>query len=82
MTVLTKNHQEIFYTQSNVTFKNLSELEIDAYIKTKEPFDKAGAYAIQGEGHQLVLTYDGDFFTIMGLPIKEVIKAINKIKTS
>ena len=82
VTVLTKNHQEIFYTQSNVTFKNLSELEIDAYIKTKEPFDKAGAYAIQGEGHQLVLTYDGDFFTIMGLPIKEVIKAINKIKTS
>lgn len=82
VTVMTKNHQEIFYTQSNVTFKNLSELEIDAYIETKEPFDKAGAYAIQGEGHQLVSTYDGDFFTIMGLPIKEVIKAVNKIKTS
>jgi septum formation protein len=82
VTVMTKDHQEIFYTQSSVTFKELSELEIDAYIETEEPFDKAGSYAIQGEGHQLVSTYDGDFFTIMGLPIKDVIKAINKIKTS
>lgn len=82
VTVITKNHQETFYTQSNVTFKELSELEINAYIETEEPFDKAGSYAIQGEGHQLVSTYDGDFFTIMGLPIKEVIQAIHKIKTS
>ena len=82
VTVISKHKEETFYTESNVTFKALSELEIDAYIHTEEPFGKAGAYAIQGKGHQLISTYDGDFFTIMGLPIKEVIEAIEKIKTS
>lgn len=82
VTVLTHDFQESFYTVSNVKFKTLTEADIKWYIETNEPFDKAGSYAIQGEGHQLIDTYDGDFFTIMGLPIKEVLKVLSKIKTS
>ena len=53
--------------------KPLSDLEIKAYIKTGEPMDKAGSYAIQDEGRHLVEKYEGDFFTIMGLPLKKVL---------
>lgn len=82
VTILSNDFKESFYTVSNVKFKALKEEVIHWYIETKEPFDKAGSYAIQGEGHQLIDTYDGDFFTIMGLPIKEVLKVLSKIKTS
>ncbi len=57
-----------FYDKAYVTFKNLSDEEIFDYIKTKEPFDKAGGYAIQGIGSKLISEYKGDFYTIMGLP--------------
>lgn len=82
VTIIKKNYYEMFYTEANVTFKHLSERAINQYIETKEPFDKAGSYGIQGEGRQLIESFDGDFFTIMGLPIKEVLEAINKLKTS
>jgi septum formation protein len=82
VTILSNTIQESFYTEANVTFKSLTSEDIIAYINTKEPFDKAGSYAIQGEGHKLIDTYDGDFFTIMGLPIKEVLQRLKKIKTS
>jgi septum formation protein len=82
VTVIKKNSIETFYTQSNVTFKQLSELDINDYLKTNEPFDKAGSYGIQGEGRKLIESFDGDFYTIMGLPIKEVMESLYKIKTS
>ncbi len=55
--------------ETKVTFKKLTGLEIDAYIKTKEPLDKAGAYAIQGLGSVLVKRIDGDYFNVIGLPL-------------
>ena len=57
-----------FFDKAYVTFKVLSDEEIYNYIKTKEPFDKAGGYAIQGKGNALIKEYKGDFYTIMGLP--------------
>ena len=57
-----------FYDKAYVTFKELSDQEIYDYIKTKEPFDKAGGYAIQGIGKSLIKEFKGDFYTIMGLP--------------
>lgn len=72
--------EETFVSQAQVCMKKLTELEIRAYIKTKEPMDKAGSYGIQGEGGNLVETYKGDFFTIMGLPLKEVVKQLDKFK--
>ena len=57
-----------FYDKSYVKFRELSDKEIFDYIKTKEPFDKAGGYAIQGIGKSLVESYKGDLYTIIGLP--------------
>ncbi len=62
-----------FVSETEVWMKNLSDLEILNYIKTGEPMDKAGAYGIQGEGGSLVDHYKGDFFTIVGLPLKDVL---------
>ena len=56
-------------SQANVKFAPLTEADIRAYVATKEPLDKAGAYGIQGIGGQLVERLDGDFFTVMGLPM-------------
>ncbi len=58
-----------FAEESLVTFYPLSDAEIDAYIRTGEPMDKAGAYGIQGLGALLVERIDGDFFNVMGLPV-------------
>ena len=55
---------------STVEFKNFSESEALEYVKTGEPMDKAGAYAIQGIGAKLVLRYEGEFDTIVGLGLK------------
>jgi septum formation protein len=68
-----KSHLEAVSTR--VTVKELSELEIDAYIKTAEPFDKAGAYAIQGIGAFMIEGIEGSFSNVVGLPICEVVRA-------
>ncbi len=52
---------------SDVTFRELSDNDIDEYIATGEPMDKAGAYGIQGLGGRFVTEYNGDFDTIVGL---------------
>jgi len=53
----------------NVRFRSMSEAEIDRYIATGEPMDKAGAYGIQGYGATIVESIEGDFFAVMGLPL-------------
>ena len=57
---------------SHVRFRTLSEAVIDAYLDTGEPFDKAGAYAVQGEGRALVDRVDGSLSNVIGLPLDEV----------
>ena len=56
---------------TNVCFHTLSEKLINAYVDTGEPMDKAGAYGAQGLGSMLIRKIDGDFFTVMGLPVAE-----------
>lgn len=59
---------------SKVTFKELSDEDIADYLRKGESFDKAGAYAIQGEGEALVDHYDGALDTIIGLPVERLLK--------
>ena len=54
---------------TKVTFRALSDLEIRAYIQTGEPMDKAGSYGIQGYGAMFVRCIEGDYFSVMGLPL-------------
>ena len=55
--------------KTHVTFRNLSEDEIRAYVKTREPMDKAGAYGIQEKGSIFIEKIDGDYFNVVGLPV-------------
>lgn len=64
-----KNTEKINYCVTKVFFKNLTEEEINWYIESREPMDKAGAYGIQGLGNVFVEKIDGDFFNVMGFPL-------------
>jgi len=69
-------HAESVSTQ--VRFKPLSEGELSGYIKTGEPFGKAGAYAIQGVGSFMVESISGSYNNVVGLPVCALIKALLK----
>ena len=62
----------VAYQTTRVRFAELSTKEIDWYIATGEPFGKAGAYAIQGKASLFIEEIEGDYFNIMGLPIRLV----------
>jgi septum formation protein len=78
VTLVTEGKIETFLSESKVTMKPFSHERILKYVESLEPMDKAGAYAIQGLGGELVEKYEGDFFTIMGLPISQLLL---KLKT-
>ena len=58
----------------DVTFHLLTAADIRAYIATREPMDKAGAYGIQGFGATIVARVDGDYFAVMGLPLQRLVR--------
>jgi septum formation protein len=62
--------------ESQVTFRKLTDAEIDAYIATDEPFDKAGAYGIQGVGGGFISHVEGSSDNVMGLPAERVVAAL------
>lgn len=68
------------YVVSAVTFKNITDEDIKDYIKTKEPMDKAGSYAIQGIGSKFIQSYSGQYDNIVGLPMKKVLELLENIK--
>ncbi len=68
--------QEIACTE--VTFRQLSKQEINNYITSGESMDKAGAYGIQGLGGSLIEKINGCYYNVVGLPVKETLKIINK----
>ena len=76
VTIINKDKEISFYEVSTVYMKNYNDIQIYEYIKTGEPYGKAGGYGIQGEGGKLVESYEGDFFTIVGLPLKKLQKEL------
>jgi len=77
--LLTADGQErVFCEATNVTFYELEETLIWKYIQSKDPFDKAGAYGIQGEGCVLVKGIEGDYFNVMGLPVARLYRELNE----
>jgi septum formation protein len=63
---------------TRVYIKKLTGQEIDAYVKTGEPLDKAGAYAIQGMGAVIVEKIEGDYYNVMGLPLHALTEALKE----
>ena len=63
---------------TNVTFRRMTDDTLRAYIATGEPMDKAGAYGIQGYGAALVDRIEGDFFSVMGLPLRLVLRLMEE----
>ena len=61
-----------------VQMREMSGAEIDAYVATEEPLDKAGAYSLQGMGRQFILGLEGDYLAAVGLPLRPIIDFLKK----
>jgi MAF protein len=66
-------------SSTRVRFAALGDDEIDAYVATGEPLDKAGAYGIQGRGAALVESIEGDFYTVMGFPLGLFVRSLPEL---
>ncbi|MGN0520188.1 MAG: Maf family protein [Candidatus Fimenecus sp.] len=69
----------LFYAQTRVTFYQLTDAEIDAYVQSGEPLDKAGAYGIQGRGALFVEKIDGDYLNVVGLPLAKTARILKEV---
>ncbi len=79
VTLTTTTRQKSFSVETDVTFKTLSDEEIDYYVQHYKPFDKAGAYGIQEWiGHIGVTGLQGSYFNVMGLPVQRIYEALRQ----
>lgn len=65
--------------RSSVFFKNISEEEINRYVRTEEPYDKAGGYALQGRGAFFINKINGSYTNVIGLPLCEVVSLMRRV---
>lgn len=79
---LCQNNEFLFTgeSQTEVHFRDYSDLEILDYISTMEYADKAGAYGAQGKGARFIKSINGCFYNVMGLPIALTLEALNKVE--
>ena len=68
-----------FHVETEVVFNKLDENEIEDYINTDEPYDKAGGYAIQGLASKFIAGINGCYYNVMGLPLSEIYSVIKNI---
>lgn len=76
LALLTPAGEQCRAVRTEVVFRKLSDAEIEAYIATGEPFDKAGAYGIQGHAAPMVTEIRGSYTNVVGLPLAEVAEVI------
>jgi len=74
--MIKKGRSKSFYSSAYVHFYEMSDQDIDEYIATNEPFDKAGAYGIQGYGSKYIESITGDYYAIVGFPISRIHREI------
>lgn len=77
--VMTTDHTKTFIDVAQVFFRELTDFEINYYIETCKPFDKAGAYGVQDFiGMVGISRMEGSYFTVMGLPVHKVYEALKR----
>jgi septum formation protein len=76
LALLTPAGERCWPVRTQVVFRALSDAEIEAYLATGEPFDKAGAYGIQGHAAHMVQGLSGSYTNVVGLPLAEVAEAL------
>jgi len=69
---------ETHVERTDLRFRDLSDAEINAYVATGSPMDKAGAYGIQDQAAIFVEALDGDYYNVMGLPLCSLVKCLRK----
>lgn len=74
--IVNQDVKKTFYEETEVKFANLSEETIEWYIKSREYYDKAGGYAIQGKGMILVERIHGDYFNVVGMPMHHLVEEL------
>ena len=70
--IICKEYKKQFSSITKVTFKNMSQQEIDEYCNLETVYDKAGAYAIQAEAGQYITNVEGSYNNVVGLPVEEL----------
>ena len=75
-----KGKGETIAVETSVRIKELTPEEINWYIRTGEPFDKAGGYAIQGRGAFMVQRIEGSYTNVVGLPLCELLEILNQVE--
>lgn len=78
--IIYQDKVKTFHAISEVIFREVSDEEIIAYINTGEPYDKAGAYAIQGKASDFVIKWNGELENIIGFPIKRFLKELKEFE--
>ncbi|MET3683581.1 septum formation protein [Alkalibacillus flavidus] len=78
----TASQEDVLVERTDVTFWPLNDDEIEWYIETDDPYDKAGAYGIQSIGARFVKEIHGDYYNVMGLPISRVIRQIQTLTSN
>ena len=76
LAVLKNGKADVRHCETHVTFAPMTEREIDAYVATGEPLDKAGAYGVQGPGGIFVERVEGNYFNVIGLPLPLLYKML------
>lgn len=79
VSIVAPEKEKTFYVKTDVVFWELTDEEIHSYISTGEPFDKAGAYGIQGFGSALVKEIAGDYFAVVGLPVSRTVRELRNV---
>ena len=77
--LMCKEETRVFASVADVTFSEMTTEEIEDYISKDEPYDKAGAYALQGEAAIYISGIQGDYYTIVGLPVHLVYKHLQEM---
>lgn len=79
VTVLCREEAVVCTEITDITFRELSDQEIESYVRTQEPMDKAGAYGIQGGGALFAEKLVGDYFNVVGLPVCRLGQILKKV---